>query len=100
MFSSVIQVLFHKKESQPNMREQEKKRQRIYDLLNTETKPKKIGVSLWPPSSPDLKPYDVLWSILENKTNTTSHPNIGSLKTAIEEEWNKISVEFILKAFK
>ena len=26
---------------QPNMSEQEKKQQRIYDLLNTETKPKK-----------------------------------------------------------
>ena len=38
--------------------------------------------------------------ILENKTNTTSHPNIGSLKTAIEKEWNKMSEEFILKACK
>ena len=27
-------------------------------------------------------------SVLENKTNATSHPNIGSLKTAIEVEWN------------
>ncbi len=34
------------------------------------------------------------------KTNTTFHPNIGSLKTAIEEEWNKMSEEFILKACK
>ena len=46
----------------------------------------------------DLKPVDyIIWGILENKTNTTSHPNIGSLKTAIEEEWNKMSEEFILK---
>ena len=44
-----------------------------------------IGVSLWPPSSPDHNPLDyAIWDILENKTNTTSHPNIGSLKTAIE----------------
>ena len=57
-----------------------------------------IEVSLWPPSSPDLNPLDyTIWGILENKTNTTSHPNIGSLKTAIEEEWNKLSEEFILK---
>ena len=34
---------------------------------------------------------------LENKTNATSHPNIGS---AIEEEWNKMLEEFILKACK
>ena len=37
---------------------------------------------------------------LENKTNATSYPNIGSHKTAIEEEWNKMSEEFILKACK
>ena len=35
--------------------------------------------------SSDLNPLDyAIWSILENKTNTTSHPNIGSLKTSIE----------------
>ena len=39
-------------------------------------------------------------SILENKTNATSDPNIGLLKTAIAEEWNKMSEEFILKACK
>ena len=32
--------------------------------------------------------------------NLTSHPNIGSLKTANEEEWNKMFEEFILKAGK
>ena len=42
-------------------------------------------------------PYTT-WGILENKTNTTSHPNIGSLKTTFEEEWNKMFEEFILKA--
>ena len=47
----------------------------------------------------------VLWHTapaawIENKTNATSHPNIGLLKTNIEEEWNKISEEFILKACK
>ena len=51
--------------------------------------------------SPDLKPLDyAIWVVLENKTNETSYPNIGSLKTALEEEWNKISEEFILKACK
>ena len=29
-----------------------------------------------------------MWGVLENKTNATSHPNIGSLKTSIEEKWN------------
>ena len=36
----------------------------------------------------------------QNKTNATSHPNIGALKNAIEEEWNKMSEEFILKVCK
>ena len=50
--------------------------------------------------SPDLKLLGhAIWSVLENKRNATSHPNIGSLKTAMEE-WNKISKEFIFKACK
>ena len=36
--------------------------------------------------------------ILENKTNAASYPNIGSLKTAIEIEWNRMSEEFVSKA--
>ena len=41
-----------------------------------------------------------IWGILENKTNVTFHSNIGLLKTAIEEEGNKMSEDFILKACK
>ena len=87
------------------MSEQEKKRPRIHDLLDAETKPKLISeiirVSLWPPSISDLKPlHCAIWGVFENETNLTSDPNIGSLKIAIEEEWNKISEEFILKVFK
>ena len=42
--------------------------------------------------SPDLNPLDyTIWGILENKTNVTSHPNIGSLKSAVEEKGKKIS---------
>ena len=72
------------------MSEQEKKRLRIYDLLNAETNFLKnseiIGISLWSPSSPDHNPLDyAIWGVLENKTNSTFYPNIGSLKTAIEE---------------
>ena len=49
-------------------------------------------------SSPDHKPFDyTMWNVFENKTNATTHPNIGPLKTGIEEEWNKISEDFILK---
>ena len=49
----------------------------------------------------DHNPLDyATWGVLENKTNVTCHPNIDSLKIAIEEEWNKMSEEFILKAYK
>ena len=34
----------------------------------------------------------------QNECN--SLPNIGSLKTATEKEWNKMPEEFILKAYK
>ena len=88
------------------MNMQEKKRQRIYDLLTAETKPKNIpeiiGVSLSTLTSPDIKP---LWlrymSLFRNKTNATSHQNICSLKTAIEKECLKKYFEgmwIILKA--
>ena len=48
--------------------------------------------------SPDLNPLDCATrGVLENKTNITPHPNIGSLKSAIEEELNKMSEEFYLE---
>ena len=51
--------------------------------------------------SPDLNSLDyAIWAVLENKTNATPHPNIGSFRTAMKKEWNKISEEFILKPFK
>ena len=107
MISSIVQTFLIK--IQPYVSEQENKRQRIYDLLNAETKPNQtkkkkkknlseiIGVSLWPKSSPILNPLDyVMWDVLQNKTNAISHSNISSITIAIEAEWNKIS-EFILK---
>ena len=45
----------------------------------------------------DLNTVYAVWGILENETNTTSHPNIGSLKTAIEEKWNKMSENLFQK---
>ena len=38
----------------------------------------------------------VVCGALENRTNATSHPNIGSLKTALGKELNRMSEEFIL----
>ena len=38
-------------------------------------------------SNPDRNPLDcAIWSVLENKTNATSHPNSGLLNITIEKE--------------
>ena len=78
------------------MSEQEKK-QRIYDLLNAETKTKKFRNN-WSLFMASIQPFNYVTCIfLENKKNATSHPNIGSVMTSIKEERNKMSKEFILK---
>ena len=62
---------------------------------------KTVTIAIKQDLSPDLNPlHYVTWGVLENKTNATSLSNIGLLKTAIEEKWNKKSEESILKAFK
>ena len=58
-----------------------------------------MGAAIKQNLSPDRLDY-AIWGVLENKTNVSSHPNIGWLMTAIEEEWNRMSEEFILKACK
>ena len=83
------------------MSDQEKKQQRIYDLINAETKLKKIPEFLYSLHSALNLILDCsIWGVLENKTNATFHPNIASLQIAIEEESNKLPDEFILKACK
>ena len=73
-------------------------------MLNAETKPNNFRNNwsfLSAPSCPDLNPLDnVIYGVLENRANTISHPNIGSLKTATENDGNKMSEEFILKVCK
>ena len=51
--------------------------------------------------SPDFNPlHYAIWGVLENKANVTSYLNIGSLKTALEKEWNKMSEKIILEVCK
>ena len=96
MVSSFVQTLFFLKYSTIWI-SKKKKRQRIYDLLNAETEI--IGVSLWPPSSLDVKPLDYdIRVVLENKTNAIFHLIVGSLKTTIEEEENVWKILFWKKA--
>ena len=77
----------------------------MYDLLNAKANTKEIfeiiEVFWWLSPSQDLYPFDyAIWVVLENKANATEYPDIGSLYTGIEREWNKLSEKFILKAYK
>jgi len=39
----------------------------------------------WPPNSPDLNPLDYyVWRVVERVTNKSRHPNVTSLRTAVE----------------
>ena len=50
---------------------------------------KTVRIAIKQELSLDLNIHDyAIWDILENTTNAISPPNIGSLKTAIKEEWN------------
>lgn len=59
---------------------------------------------LWPPSSPDLNPMDYsVWSYLESKVCRINHANVDALKSAIQKEWDKMSMDFVsdcIKAFR
>lgn len=55
-----------------------------------------ITTAEWPASSPDLNPLDYsVWAYLESKVNSRSHPNIDSLKNALQAEWDNIGVEYL-----
>ena len=54
---------------------------------------------VWPPSSPDLNPIENIWTLLKHRINQIN-PRPSSraeVKTAIIEEWNKITVKEIQK---
>ena len=51
---------------------------------------------VWPPSSPDLNLMDFgIWSILEQKACSTSHPNIETLKRKLKASWEEIDPEVV-----
>ena len=73
----------------------------VVNKNESEVHEKTVRTAIKQDLSPGLNPFVyAIWGPLENKTNATSHPNIGLLKTAIEKEWKKIFEEFILKACK
>ena len=57
--------------------------------------------TIWPPSSPDLSPLDyAIWGEIERKACATPHPNVASLKAAVEKEWMEMSEAYVIKSCK
>ena len=55
-------------------------RQEESRLMNLKVHEKTVRTAIKQDLIPDLNPlYYAIWGVLENKTNTTSHPNIGSV---------------------
>uniref|UniRef100_A0A914CLI8 Uncharacterized protein n=1 Tax=Acrobeloides nanus TaxID=290746 RepID=A0A914CLI8_9BILA len=53
----------------------------------------------WPASSPDLNPLDYsIWSLLEADVNAEEHNSVESLKNAISEALERLSMEMINQA--
>ena len=52
----------------------------------------------WMPTSPDCNPLDYgVWDHVQDEACPLSHPNEASLISAVEEAWNNMSSEFIIK---
>lgn len=53
----------------------------------------------WPPNSPDLNPLDYyVWSVVERVTNKTRHPNVASLRAAIEAAFRNMDSAVLTRA--
>ena len=53
---------------------------------------------MWPPQSPDLNPLDYgVWSLLQQKVQSVSHPSLEALKASITKEWKKMEDDFVIR---
>ncbi len=62
-------------------------------LVKTYFERESIEVMNWPSQSPDLNSIENLWGILKRKIRDHPIKNRDDLIKALEDEWNKISVE-------
>ena len=54
---------------------------------------------MWPPQSPDFNPLDYsIWSVLQERVQGTSYPNMESPKAQIAEAWDTLTEAFIASA--
>ena len=53
----------------------------------------------WPPNSPDLNPLDYsIWGIMKAKVGAVRHPNLNSLRQALEKEWGTLDDDMVSAA--
>ncbi|XP_011707025.1 PREDICTED: uncharacterized protein LOC105462195 [Wasmannia auropunctata] len=53
----------------------------------------------WPPNSPDLNPLDFyVWDVVERVTNKSRHPNVASLRAAIETAFTDMDRDILKRA--
>jgi transposase len=51
----------------------------------------------WPPCSPDLNPIENVWAIIKYKTEKRLPKNLAEVERIMEEEWNSIPAELLVK---
>jgi DDE superfamily endonuclease len=54
-----------------------------------------IARQQWPALSPDINPIELIWGILKPRVNAEAHPDVESLKRALNREWGLLSQEEI-----
>jgi hypothetical protein len=52
----------------------------------------------WPAVSPDINPIELIWGIMKPRVNAEAHPDVQSLKRALNREWGLLSQEEINNA--
>ena len=68
-----------------------KKKKKHVLMSGKSTKKKTMSTVIKQDFIPDLNPLDYAkWSVFDNKTNASYHPNIGLLKTSTGEKWNEM----------
>lgn len=59
-----------------------------------------LVLEMWPTSLLDLNPLDFsIWVYIQLKACSCQHPNLESLKVAVEEHLNNMSEDNIMKVF-
>lgn len=65
--------------------------------LKRKEQQQRLTIMDWPPQSPDLSPIELLWDQLDRQIRVRHITSIDSLINALNEEWERISPEYLRK---